>query len=39
MGQGETEGTASLASDDVASTTTIAPIHKHDDHPGRKKII
>ena len=36
MAKGETEGTASLASDEGASTTTIAPIHKHDDHPDKK---
>jgi hypothetical protein len=39
MVQGETEGTASLASDDVLSTTTIAPIHKHDDHPDKKENL
>ena len=36
MAKGETEGTASLASDEGASTTTNAPIHKHDDHPDKK---
>ena len=36
MAKGETEGTASLASDEGASTTTVAPIHKHDDHPDKK---
>ena len=39
MVQGETEGIASLASDDVLSTTTIAPIHKHDDHPDKKENL
>ena len=29
------QGTAGLASDEDASTT-IAPIHKHDDHPDKK---
>ena len=39
MGKVETEGTASLASDDAASTTTLGQIHKHDDHPDKKENL
>ena len=39
MAKGETEGTASLASDDAASTTTLGNIHKHDDHPDKKENL
>jgi len=39
MGKGETEGVGSLASDEGGSTTTNAPIHKHDDHPEKKENL
>lgn len=39
MGKVEPEGTASLASDDAVSTTTLGQIHKHDDHPDKKENL